>query len=955
MSYRVAPQPNELINRNRPITFTYADRQYTAFEGDTIASALAANGVRVVAKSFKYHRPRGLFGYGHATDSMVQIDNRVSESMWLTPVVDGMVVEPAQTVPMHESPPLTIVQEMDQTLSIGHRYKEFIHPRSEWDAREQLMREGAGLGKLDIEARYEVGFDKQHLHTDVVVVGAGPAGLSAAMAASACGAKVILLDENPFLGGHLGMSRSNTGALDALTNVINSDASITVMTSTLVSGWFEDHWLFAVRGKRMYKIRAKATVIATGAEDQPQLFDNNDLPGVIMASAAQRLLNCYGATVGQDVLVVSANADGWALALEMQQAGVNVVGVVDHRANGGEISEKAIAAGITGHWEHTVVAANGENGVEQATVASIHDLSRRATVACDTIALSTAWAPRYDLAYLTGCKFAYDETVGEFRPKSTPAGIFLAGRITGTHQLDAQMQEGVNTGRAAAASVGLDAAPLPTPSFQEPNRTSTFFRVVGDPKAKRFIDRDKDVTDKDVAYSVAEAFDSIELVKRYTKISTGPSQGKWSSVNTIHLLAELNGTTVAKTGKTTSRAPARPIKLGNLAGQMMEPVRVTPIHHWHKANGAKMMTAGLWIRPEHYGDINAEVRAVRERVGLIDVSTLGKIKLTGPGVGLLLDKLYINKFSKLRVGRVRYGIMCTAEGVIMDDGVTARISKNEWYMTTTSGGAGAVYEWIQWWVQSGWGDGVHLTSVSDGTAAFNLAGPRSRETLQKLTDVDISNKALPYMRWKDVDIAGATCRLLRIGFTGEQSFEIQVSAGQALGLWEALMAAGSEFDIMTFGVEAQRVLRLEKAHFIVGQDTDALADPLSSAQGWAVKLDKSDFLGKRAISRIGERGIKQKLVGFKVADTSIVPEEGLQIVREVEKCAKHPIGLEILGYITSCKYSPTLNEVIGLCWLPTKMAEQAGTPFNIRRNSEFVEGTVFHGAFYDPEGKKLKS
>jgi sarcosine oxidase subunit alpha len=392
-----------------------------------------------------------------------------------------------------------------------------------------------------------------------------------------------------------------------------------------------------------------------------------------------------------------------------------------------------------------------------------------------------------------------------------------------------------------------------------------------------------------------------------------------------------------------------PVSLGVMAGQNMEPVRLSAVHDWHRDQGAKMMVAGLWMRPEHYGNPLAEVKAVRERVGLIDVSTLGKLRLVGPGVPDLLDRIYVNKWQKLEVGRIRYGLMCNDEGIVLDDGVTARVAGQEWYMTTTSSGATAIYEWIQWWSQSGWGEGVQVTDISEVNAAFNLAGPKARAVLQTLTAADVSNDAFSYMGQRDVTLAGVSCRLLRIGFTGELSYEIHCPAGYGRHVWESVMAAGEAHGISPFGVEAQRVLRLEKAHFIIGQDTDALSDPISAGMAWAVKLDKGDFLGQRPLSRIAGEGPQQRLVGFKILDGGVIPEEGLQIVK-----AGAGDQLNIIGWVSSSRYSPTLEQGIGLCWLPADMAEREGTSFMIRRNGGFVEASVHHGPFYDPRGKRLR-
>ena len=396
--------------------------------------------------------------------------------------------------------------------------------------------------------------------------------------------------------------------------------------------------------------------------------------------------------------------------------------------------------------------------------------------------------------------------------------------------------------------------------------------------------------------------------------------------------------------------PITPVSLGALAGQHMEPVQRTPLHDWHAANGARMMVAGLWLRPEQYGDAMAEVRAVRQSVGLIDVSTLGKFRLVGPGVPDLLDRVYINRWRNLGVGRVRYSVMCNDEGVILDDGVTARVADAEWYMTTTSSGSGAIFEWLQWWLQSGWGQGIHAVNVSEVYAAFNLAGPRARDVLRRLTDGDVNNDAFPYLHARQMDVAGVPCRLLRIGFTGELSYEIHCPAGYGRHVWEAVLAAGREFDIRPFGVEAQRVLRLEKGHLIVGQDTDGLTDPVAADMELAVKLDKPDFLGQRAIGRVKQNEPRQRLVGFKMVAPGVVPDEGLQIVRPADDGK-----LDIIGWITSSRFSPTLNEAIGLCWLNADVARQAGQTFTIRMNGRLEAARVHHGPFYDPDGLRLRA
>ena len=379
----------------------------------------------------------------------------------------------------------------------------------------------------------------------------------------------------------------------------------------------------------------------------------------------------------------------------------------------------------------------------------------------------------------------------------------------------------------------------------------------------------------------------------------------------------------------------------------MEPVQLSPIHSWHLNHDAQMMPAGLWLRPEHYGNPRNEVLAVRERVGLIDVSTLGKLQLTGSGVPDLLERIYVNQWRKLRLGKVRYGVMCNDEGIILDDGVCARLSDELWYMSTTSSGVTGIFEWIQWWLQSGWGDDLHLTDLTEIFSAFNITGPQSREVLRKLTSCSLDSEEFPYMSVRTAEVAGVSCRLMRIGFTGELSYEIHCPSGYAMHVWESLMQAGEEFDILPFGVEAQRILRLEKAHIIVGQDTDALSDPFSANMEWIVKMNKPDFLGKRAFTRINAEGIKQLLVGFNMDCPDIVPEEGSQIVSK--RLGKK---MEIIGWVTSSRFSPTLEQSIGLCWLPTNLGSQNGASFTIYLNGKLEKAYVHHGAFYDSIGAR---
>jgi sarcosine oxidase, subunit alpha len=945
---RLEVQVREIIDRSQTVSFKFNGRTYTAHPGDTIASALAAAGVKTFSRSFKYHRPRGLLCCaGHCPNCLVRVGDEPNVRACTRPVTADMDVTPQNAWPSLNYDLMSLTALANRFLPVGFYYKTFMRPRVLWPVYEHFLRHAAGLGEVHAkeDADHPHGYDKQYLHADVVVVGGGPAGISAARAAAKAGARVALFEENSWLGGHLRFGSVDSGQL-----TVDSDG-VSVFTDTTVLGYFDNHWLSAVSGTRLYKIRAGAVVFATGLIEQPLLFGNNDLPGVMLGSGVARLLHLYGVAAGETAVIVTANDDGWQLAADLQGAGVKVVAIADQRPDQGQPYLEQIRDGGTAvYFQHTIEKANGWGAVKSATLSPLDGQGERNTTPCDLIALSVGYAPNNGLIYQAGGRFRYDEGAAEFLPDTLPPGIFVAGQVAGSHTVGDDIASGHYAGQAAAAHLGYGSAPNGPAAVSAPTRTSSHNQAPA-ASGKQFLCFCEDVTDKDLETAVAEGFDSIELLKRYSTISMGPCQGKMCSLNTIRLCAQANGWSIEETGTTTARPPTTPVKLASLAGQQMEPVRYTPIHSWHEEAGAKMMVAGLWLRPEHYGNPLAEVTAVRQRAGLIDVSTLGKLRLTGPGVPNLLDKIYVNKWQKLPAGRVRYGLMCNDEGIILDDGVTARIGEQEWYMSTTSGGASSVYEWIEWWVQPGWGDGVHVTNVTENYAAFNLAGPQSRAILQKLTDIDLSDEAFPYMGVRQAKVSDIPCRLLRIGFTGELSYEIHCPAGNGLALWRKLFEAGEEWDIRPFGVEAQRVLRLEKGHLITGHDTDALTDPFGADMGWAVKLDKDDFLGQRALTRLDEQGIKQRLVGFTMPDKALVPEEGLQIVQPNTAAL---LGFDIVGWITSCRYSPTLDQVIGLCWLPAKLAATDGAGFTIWRQGELLQGMVHHGAFYDPAGERLR-
>ena len=1051
---RPEARPGEAIDRSGLIEFTFDGVKHRAHPGDTVGSALAAAGVKTLSRSFKYHRPRGLLCCaGHCPNCLVQIGGEANVRACRRPVEAGMEVRSQNAWPSLDRDLMSLAGLGAPLMPVGFYYKTFIRPARLWPLYERVLRRAAGLGSVDEDAVPGEG-DKQYLHADVAVVGAGPAGIAAAAAAAREGARVLLFDENPEAGGHLryrpgGMAAAGEAVQTALAEIERAGNAV-LHLDTAVVGWYQDNWLAAFRGNRLLKVRARAIVVAAGAVESPGLFAGNDLPGILLGGAARRLLHLHGVIPGRRTVVEAGDDEGWRLASELREAGVEIAALVDEReAVANEFEPALRAAGAAVHLGSRIAGARGRGSVRAAIIGPAGDAvgagalgaaaatsvetedpaadaagageveavaagsseAARPTAAgvargaaagsakaadpaavraaggaarpaesadssaggtarvgtgsrptievpCDSIVVRGRFAPANELLFMAGARGRFDDAAGEFRLGELPAGLFNAGRCRGVEGAEAQAADGAAAGRAAAAFArspegGEDGAGArPWQGSATPLRT-----VPGEPPpplppcaGKRFVCLCEDVTDEDVAAAIAEGYDSVELLKRYTTVSMGPCQGKMCALNSLEQAGRELGRPVADLGRTTSRPPVVPVTLGALAGQRMDPVQVSPLHEWHLDNGARMMVAGLWLRPEQYGDPAAEVRAVRERAGLIDVSPLGKLQLTGPGVPGLLDRLYVNQWRDLRRGRVRYGIMCNDEGVVIDDGVCARLSDREWYMSTTSAGAGNVLEWIEWWRQSGWGEGVQVADLTEANAAFNLAGPRSRELLSRLTERDVANGRFPYMRARRAEVAGVPCLLLRIGFTGELSYEIHCPAGFARHLWERLLEAGEELGIRPFGVEAQRVLRLEKGHIIVGQDTDALSDPIAADAAWAVKLEKPDFLGKRALARVAAEGPRQRLTGFVMKERNPVPEEGMQIVGSNGRGKP-----EIIGWVTSCRVSPTLGDTIGLCWLPAEVAAREGETFRIDCGGRLAEARVHHGAFYDPAGERLRS
>jgi sarcosine oxidase subunit alpha len=668
----------------------------------------------------------------------------------------------------------------------------------------------------------------------------------------------------------------------------------------------------------------------------------------MLSTAVRRLINLYAVRPGQRAVVLTANPEGDAAIADLKRAGVEVVRVEDARLGG------------------DVTAAIGRAGVRAVQVA---DGTR---IGCDLLVTAVGWTAPTSLLNASGDRPAYNPRAARFFPdlQRLPGDVLVAGGITGDGSVEeltghaaavgaeaARRAAGTAAARIAAAPTGGTATPPPHGPGQDTSPAAAVpvaaLPVESHPelfagRTNGFVDFSEDVSAKDLRAAVAEGYASAEMAKRFTTATMGPLQGKLETVNTVAVVAAANGASIAETGTTTWRPPYVPVTLGALAGRAFEPERYSPMQPWHEAHGAVPLVAGAWIRPDRYTDPAAEARNVRENVGIIDVTPIGKLDLRGPDVPALLNLLYVNKWSKLGIGRVRYGVMCADDGVVLDDGVTGRLGEDHYLMSTTSSGAATIWEWVENWLQTEHRDwAVHVTPVTTAYASMNVAGPQARRLIERVTEgVDLSNEAFPYMHVRTGKIAGVDdCVLWRIGFTGELSYELHVPAGYGLHVWERLLERGADLGIGAFGVEAQRILRLEKGHFIVGQDTDGLTRGFSAALEWAIKLDKDDFVGKPELAWQAAEGSGPRLVGLQPVDSSVVPEEASLIVE----------GSHIAGRITSSRMSPTLRRSICLAQVEARLAEP-GTEVTVRLPSgRLIAARVMPQlAHVDPDGGRMR-
>ncbi|HLI11561.1 MAG TPA: sarcosine oxidase subunit alpha [Alphaproteobacteria bacterium] len=987
------------IDRARPLRFTFNGRAYTGFVGDTLASALFANGVRLVARSFKYHRPRGIYGSGAEEPcALVQLASGAytEPNLRATQIelYDGLTATSVNAWPSVERDVGVVNDLLSRIFVAGFYYKTFMHPKSWWMRYyEPAIRRMAGMGKAPNEPDPDI-YDRMHVHCDVLIVGGGPAGLAAARTAAATGARVILCDEGPELGGSLLGRRREIDGRPALEWIARTSTELTaaenvrVLTRTSAFGYYDHNYLCllerrtdhlgprapkSISRQRVWHVRAKQVVLATGAHERPLVFADNDRPGIMLAGAAQTYVNRYAALPGRRAVVFTNNDSAYESALDLADAGIDITAVIDLRREApAQWATELRRRGIEILASHAITGTFGRRGVRSVALQALSPdgLSVRGPtrlLSCDLVAVSGGWSPVVHLFSQSQGKLRFDEDLACFVPGEAAQAQVSAGAARGSFLLDACLAEGHDAGLRAADLAGFKATAIPAkptarPGNQAPLRPIWVVpssRPVGR-KAKHFVDLQNDVTAADIRMAAREGLRSVEHVKRYTTAGMGTDQGKTSNVNALAILAEATGASIPDVGTTTFRPPYTPVSYGALAGRdvgkLADPVRTTPMHPWHVRQGAVFEDIGQWKRARYYPrpgeDMEAAVRreclATRRNVGILDYSTLGKIDIRGADAAEFLDRVYTNAWRNLSIGRCRYGLMCGEDGMVFDDGVTTRLAEDHFHMTTTTGGAAHVLDWLEEYAQTEWPHlKVYFTSVTEQWATISVAGPKAGAVIGALApDLPLDDASFPFMSMRIAKVAGLDARVFRISFTGELSYEINVPAYHGLALWEEAMRAGEPHGITPYGTEAMHVLRAEKGFIIAGQDTDGSVTPIDLGMDWIVSKKKKDFIGKRSLLREDTaRPDRKQLVGLLTDDPQEVLPEGAQLVGDPRAVPPMPM----IGHVTSSYFSAILDRSIALALVKGGRQRWGGAVY-APLPGKTVRATICELAFYPPEG-----
>lgn len=999
MSTRLS-NAGRLINRDKPVSFTFNGKTMHGFEGDTLASALIANDQMLVGRSFKYHRPRGIVASGaEEPNGLVNLGKgghfEPNQRVTTQEVFEGLEASSQNHWPSLEFDVGAVNAKLGRFMPAGFYYKMFIHPRPMWKhVYEPIIRHAAGLGKAPKDRDADI-YEHFYAHVDVMVVGGGIAGLSAALAAGRAGARVLLVEQTAHWGGrapvdHAQIEGQEAGewvkdTLQALENMTN----VTVVARCMGAGVYDHGYALAYERltdhlsdkngprHRLWRIRTKQIVTATGAIERPLSFAGNDVPGVMLASAVRDYVVNFGASVGDRTVVVTNNDDAYRTAIAMVQAGLDVPAIVDARMAAGPLADEAKALGIRvlhGKGISKVKGSKLVTGVEICAQAG--EGGALEEIACDGVAMSGGWSPVVHLWSHCGGKLIWDEAQSHFRPDPTrpPLGadgvgfVTTAGIAHGAMTTRDCLANGHDAGAKAAALAGATGKSGKAPkgdALEEAPMEAVWMMPQGAGyklRSKMWLDYQNDVKVSDVQLAAQEGYESVEHTKRYTTLGMATDQGKLSNINGLAVLSNALGQEIPATGTTTFRPPYTPISLGSIggeaSGELFQPLRKTPIHEWNDANGAFWEPVGQWRRVYTYQQsgesiedaVNREVKNTRENLGLLDASTLGKLVVSGPDAGKFLDMMYTNMMSNLAVGKCRYGLMCGEQGFLSDDGVVARIAEDRWLCHTTTGGADSIHAHMEEWLQTEWWDwDVYVANVTEQYAQIAVVGPNARKLLEKLGGMDVSAEALPFMQWADGAIGGFECRAYRISFSGELSYEIAVKASEGEAFWKTLYEAGQEFGLMPYGTEGLHVLRAEKGFIMIGDETDGTVIPQDLGLNWAISKKKEDFLGKRGQMRSHMVDPDRwKLVGLESTDGSVIPDGAYAVANGENANGQR----NVQGRITSTYYSANLERGIAMGLVhngPDRMGEVITFP---KTDGTEVQAKIVNAVFYDPAGEK---